>query len=228
MPGDLPGGKYTVPLIGAWWPQAPSTLRTGASHWRAQQREQEQYAQDLHRQWTQLAGRNQGHTADDLISRLREGEKRHLDLAEKYKVKADAFDRGADAIDSLREGLRGIADEYNQKIASVENSKDSAITKTAEIERLIAEANGFAEFKSAAAVTAITDAIQKILTAEGIAGSPQEFLKKSWAHFTNGPPKPQRGLAMCRVPVLQDECRGRSATPVGWPARVRALPVASW
>ncbi len=140
--------------------------------------EQEQYAQDLHRQWTQLAARNQGHTADDLISRLQEGEKHHLDLAEKYKVKADAFDRGADAIDSLREGLRGIADEYNQKIASVENSKESAIAKTAEIERLIAEANGFAEFKSAAAVTAIMDAIQKILTAEGIAGSPQEFLKQ--------------------------------------------------
>ena len=192
MPGDLPGGKYTVPLIGAWWPDAPSALRTGASHWRAQQREQEQYAQDLHRQWTQLAARNQGHTADDLISRLQDGEKHHLDLAEKYKVKADAFDRGADAIDSLREGLRGIADEYNQKIASVENSKESAITKTAEIERLIAEANGFAEYKSAAAVTAIMDAIQKILTAEGIAGSPQEFLKSHGLN-TNGSPKPATG-----------------------------------
>ncbi len=203
-----------MPLIGAWWPQAPSALRTGASHWRAQQREQEQYAQDLHRQWTQLAARNQGHTADDLISRLREGEKHHLDLAEKYKVKADAFDRGADAIDSLREGLRGIADEYNQKIASVENSKESAIAKPAEIERLIAEANGFAAYKSEAAVAAIMDAIQKILTAEGIAISPQEFLKNQGLR-TNGSPKPATpdGDA-CRCWRLSDgRVHGASSRP---------------
>jgi hypothetical protein len=188
MPGDLPGGKYTVPLIGAWWPQAPWTLRTGASHWRAQQQQQEQHAQGLHRQWTQLAARNQGHTADDLISRLQQGEKHHLDLAEKFKVKAEAFDRGADAIDSLREGLRGIADEYNQRIASIENSKEPAIAKQAQIEQLIAEANGFAAHKSDAAVGTITDAIQKILTAEGNAMSPQEFLQSQGLNTRAGKP----------------------------------------
>ncbi len=91
-------------------------------------------------------------------------------------MKASAFEKGADAIDNLRQGLRGIADDYNQRIANIENSKEPAPMKAAEIERLIAEANGFAAYKSGAAVATITDATQQILTAEGLAMSPQEFL----------------------------------------------------
>lgn len=192
MGPDLPGGKYTPPLIGAWWPQPSTTLRTGAANWSAQQRDQESYAQDLHNQWIQLAAHNQGHTVDDLVSRFQHGEKHHLDLAEKYKAKADAFEKGADAIDSLRDGLRGIADDYNQRITNVENSKEPAPLKAVEIERLIAEANGFAAHKSAAAVAAITDAIQKILTAEGLTMSPQDFMK-SQGISTDAPPKGATG-----------------------------------
>ena len=189
MGADLPAGKYTLPLIGAWWPQSSATLRAGAAHWRAQQQQQqEQYAQELHSQWIQIASHNQGHTADDLVLRFQQGEKHHLDLAEKYKVKAAAFEKGSDVIDSLREGLRGIADDYNQRIANVENSKEPAPVKAAEIEKLIAEANGFAAHKSAAAVAAMTDAIQRILTAEGLATSPQEFLRNQGLS-TDGPPK---------------------------------------
>ena len=136
MAGDLPAGKYTVALIGAWWPQPSPALRAGAQHWSAQKQLQEQYAQDLHGQWTFLASANQGHTADDLVFRFQQGEKHHLDLAEKYQVKADSFEKGADAIDSLRDGLRGIADDYNQRIANVENSKEPEPMKVAEIQEL--------------------------------------------------------------------------------------------
>ena len=193
MPGDLPAGKYTAVLVGAWWPLPSSTLRAGAQHWGGQQQQQEQYAQDLRSQWTRLASGNQGHTADDLVSRLHKGEKYHLDLAEKYKVKADAFAQGADAIDSLRAGLRGIADDYNQRIANVESSKESGVTKAAEIEKLIAEANGFALHKSGAAVSTITDATRKILTTEGIRLSPEEFLKSRGLSTTTGLAKGNKG-----------------------------------
>ncbi|MCV7052414.1 DUF5631 domain-containing protein [Mycobacterium heidelbergense] len=195
MAGDLPPGKYTMALIGAWWPQPSSTLRAGAQHWSTLRQQQEQYAHDLHSQWTGLASRNQGHTVDDLVSRLQQGEKHHLDLAEKYNVKADAFERGADAIDGLREGLRGIADDYNQRIANIENSKDSAVTKAAEIEKLIAEANGFAAHKSAATVSTIMDATQKILTAEGLVMSPQEFLQNQGLNAATGGGLPAAGAS---------------------------------
>lgn len=192
MSVDMPPGAHTAALVGAWWPQSPAALRSGAAHWRAQQQQQEQYAQDLHSQWTQLAAHNQGHTVDDLVSRFQQGEKHHLDLAEKYAVKANAFEKGADVIDSLREGLRGIADDYNQRIANIENSKDPTLMKAAEIEKLIAEENGFAAYKSAAAVSAIMDAVQRVLTAEGVGMSPQEFAKNQGLSVEAGKP-PQMG-----------------------------------
>ncbi|WP_156766701.1 DUF5631 domain-containing protein [Mycobacterium sp. E2327] len=187
MGADLPAGKYTPVLIGAWWPQPATTLKVGAAHWRMQRQEEERYVQDLRAQWSQLAALNQGHTVDDLVARFQQGEKHHLDLAEKYMAKADAFEKGADAIDSLRDGLRGIADDYNQRIANVENSKEPAPIKAAEIERLIAEANSFSAHKSATAVSAISDAIQKILTAEGISMSPQDFLNSQGLDAENPP-----------------------------------------
>lgn len=193
MAGDVPAGKYSLTLVGAWWPLPSTTLRAGAAYWKGQLQQQELYAQDLHGQWVQLAAHNQGQTVDDLVSRFQQGEKHHLDLAEKYKAKADAFEKGADAIDSLREGLRGIADDYNQRIANVESSKEPAPIKAAEIEKLIAEANGFAAHKSAAAVAAIMDAMQKILTAEGLAMSPQEVLASQGLNSGGGAKAPAVG-----------------------------------
>src|ERR1700756_3791856 len=210
MAGDMPGGKYTPVLIGAWWPQSPMILRSGAQQWSAQAQEQEQYAQGLHVQWTALASQNSGHTVDDLVSRFQQGEKHHLDLAEKYNAKASAFEKGADAIDNLRQGLRGIAYDYNQRIANIEKSKEPAPMKAAEISQLIAEANGFAAHKSGAAVATMMDATQKILTAEGLAMSTQEFLSS-------------QGLGLGKQPAMgggtggagQSGNGGQSASPMG-------------
>ncbi len=96
MAGDLPAGNYTAALIGAWWPQPSSTLRASAQAVGAcSSSSRNSTPKDLHNQWTQLASRNKGHTVDDLVSRFQQGEKYHLDLAEKYKTKADAFEKGA-------------------------------------------------------------------------------------------------------------------------------------
>lgn len=182
MAGDLPPGAFSGPLVGAWWPQSSATLHAAAKHWLLQQQQHEQYALDLHREWTRLISQNEGHTADDLVSRFQQGQKHHLNLAEKYKAKADAFEKAANAIDNLREGLRGIADDYNQRIGAVERSKVPVIAKGAEIERLIAEGNGFASHKSGDAVAAIMDATQKILSAEGTGKSPHEFVGVQSTH----------------------------------------------
>ncbi len=176
MAADWPSGNYTARLVGAWWPQPASVLHAAADHWSAQQQQQERYALELHNKWTRLAAQNQGHTADDLISRFQRDERLHIDLSEIYKIKVYAFDKASDAVDGLREGLRGIADDYNQRIARVENSEESALVKTAEIENLIAEANGFASYKSGAAVAAIAESIQKIESAEGMVVSSHQFV----------------------------------------------------
>lgn len=178
MAGDLPPGKWSAVLVGAWWPQPPDLLRQSSQHWGSAAAEQEHFAQDLRNQSNQLS-RNQGVTADDLIERFHDGEKFHLDLAEKYGAKRDAFNSGAGAMETLRSGLRGIAEEYNQKISEIEKHAGigSSATAAVKIAALITEANSFAAHKSGTAVAALTDAVQKILKAEGVGMSPQEFLK---------------------------------------------------
>ncbi|GAT07610.1 DUF5632 domain-containing protein [Mycolicibacterium novocastrense] len=192
MAGDLPPGKWSPALVGTWWCQSGATLRQAGQHWGTQSQEQEKYAGDLRTQWQQLAAGNSGRTADDLVSRYQSGEKLHMDLAEKYGTKRDAFNSGADALDNLRSGLSGIAAEYNQRISEIENRPGgigAGVAKMAAISSLIAEAQGFAAHKSAAAVANIMEAVQKILTAEGISMSPQEFVK-SQGISTEAPPPP--------------------------------------
>lgn len=188
--GDLPPGKWTSELIGAWWPGPPTTFRHAAQSWGDQAQQQENYAGGLGTTGQQLS-RNKGVTADDLVGQYHDGKNFHFDLAEKYLKKQAAANSAADAIDNLRSGLRSIADDYNQKISEVEKSLNSksglaAAMAVAKIVELIAEANASAAHKSAAAVASVMDAIQKVLTAEGQDISPQEFLKSHG--LDSGPP----------------------------------------
>lgn len=204
MAGDLPPGKWSPALVGTWWCQSGASLRQAGQHWGTQSQEQVKYAGDLRTQWQKLAAGNSGRTADDLVSRFQSGEKLHMDLAEKYGTKRDAFNSGADALDNLRSGLSGIAAEYNQRISEIENKPGgigAGVAKMAAISSLIAEAQGFAGHKSAAAVSNIMDAVQKILTAEGLSMSPQEFLQSQGiGNASASPPDPQKaaeeGLGM--------------------------------
>lgn len=216
MAGDLPGGKWTPQLIGVWWPQASIGLRQSSQLWGTQASQQEQFAQDLRSQQGAL-GRNKGATADDLIERFRDGQKYHLSLAEKYAVKRDAFSAGADAIDNLREGLRGIADEYSRKIEEIERqasrhpgSRPAAAAKIAE---LIAEANSFAAYKSEAAVAAIGAAVQRILTAEGSGLSTQQFFASQQLDTANPRPEDPQQAAKAGLEASGLGDQGNNSTP---------------
>ena len=158
---DLPPGKWTAALIGPWWP-APSTALRGASqHWNQVCAQQQQYSQDLRNQWTGIAAHNQGHTADDLIARYQHGEKFHLDLAEKYRTKAAAFDSGADAIDYLRSRLSDIANSGNKEIDEILASKKPLPEQLAEVQAVQARCNADAANASRNAVDKIMAATQK-------------------------------------------------------------------
>lgn len=184
--GDLPPGKWTPSLIGPWWPGPSAGLGEAASHWGAQSKGQEKYGTDLKTQADRLT-RNQGATADDLVERFLNGRTFHYKLARKYKEKEDAFKSGQQAIDTLRETLSGIARDYGKQIEQIESSQTNAVMKLARIAGLITEANGKAATASITAVSTITDAVQKILTAEGITTSAQDFLNSQGINTT--PPK---------------------------------------
>lgn len=164
---DLPPGTWTAALIGPWWPAPSTALRAGAQYWSEACVEQQLYSQTLRTQWTLFAAHNQGHTADDLIERFQQGEKFHLDLAEKYQTKASAFNSAADATDYVRSRLSDIANAGNKEINDILASKRPLPEKLAEVQAVQVRCNADAGNASRDSVDKMMAAMQKfsILTA---------------------------------------------------------------
>nr|WP_082946828.1 DUF5631 domain-containing protein [Mycobacterium sp. ACS4054] len=192
MGADLPPGIWTAALIGPWWSGPSTDLRAAAQHWSQACVEQQLFSQDLRNQWTVIAAHNQGHTADDLISRYQEGEKFHLDLAEKYQAKAGAFNSAADAVDYLRSRLADIANTGNREIDQILASKKPLPEKVAEIQAVQLRCNGDAANASAAAGDKLMTATQKILDAEGVGGDARTWAREQG--FNAGAVQPPRSI----------------------------------
>lgn len=209
---DLPPGRWTALLVGPWWP-APSTAMRGAGqYWRQLCLEQEEYSQGLTSLQNMLAANNQGHTADDLVARYRDGAKFHMDLAEKYQKKAEAFDSGADAIDFLRSRLTEIASKGDQDIDRILASKEPLPQQLTEILGVQARCNADSANASRDAINKIVGATQKILDAEGIGAD-----ARTWARdhgFNSDGASPPR-------PITADDL----GTPINPPPRFGGGPV---
>lgn len=191
MAGDLPRGKWSAVLVGPWWPAAPTGLREGSQHWQEHSGAQENFVGILNSTRDQLS-RNEGVTADDLVSQYDDGSKFHMDLAEKYRDKGDEFGSAAEQVDGLRASLTAICDHYNKAIDDIVNQahKDALSVALAEqqIIQLISEANEQAAAKAAAAAAAMTTCLQNILAREGLTTSAQDFMASQGIHSET--PKP--------------------------------------
>lgn len=179
MAVDLPPGEWTAALIGPWWPLPSVTLRGAAQHWSQACAEQQFFAQTLRGQWMTITASNQGHTADDLISRYQQGEKFHLDLAEKYQAKSNAFNSAADAVDYLRSRLTDIANTGNREIDNILASKKPLPEKVAEVQAIQLRCNADASNASMAAADKLTTATQKILDAEGVGADARTWAREN-------------------------------------------------
>lgn len=190
MAADLPPGKWSAALVGAWWPAPSTSLRAGAQYWSQQSGVQQDYSHTLRNQWTKIAAHNQGHTADDLVSMYQQGEKFHLDLAEKYRTKSTAFDSGADAIDYLRSRLSDIARSGNKEIDDILASKKPPPEQLAEVQAVQTRCNGDAANASRDAVDKLVAATQKVLDAEGIGGDARSWAQSNGFNVNTASPPP--------------------------------------
>nr|WP_156737623.1 DUF5631 domain-containing protein [Mycobacterium sp. E735] len=192
MAVDLPPGKWTAALIGPWWPMPSTTLRGGAQHWSQACAEQQFFSQGLRSQWMMIAASNQGHTADDLISRYQQDEKFHLDLAEKYQAKSAAFDSSADAIDYLRSRLTDIANAGNHEIDQILASKKPLPEQVLEVQAVQLRCNGDAANASMTAGDKLVAATQKILDVEGIGADARTWARQNG--FNTGDVRPPQQI----------------------------------
>jgi hypothetical protein len=214
--------SWAASLVGPWMP-TPETVAAPhdwSRHWSNESRLQEHFAQDLQIQARQLS-RNQGRTADDLIERIHDEQTFHLDLAEKYQLKARANDSGAGALDHLVTRLNSIAQTGSDEINSVIASKKDAVTKLAEIQAIQARCNAEAATVSAAAVATLISATQQVLTAEGIATPAQEWMRANGIGLDN--PQAPKSVGADDLPALSD-VRGRPLPANAGPPAASAEP----
>ncbi|REA06982.1 hypothetical protein C3R25_21425, partial [Mycobacterium tuberculosis] len=80
MAADLPPGRWSALLVGAWWPAQPDAPMAGVTYWREAAQLKRNEANDLRNERSRLAV-NQGRTADDLLERYWRGEQRLATIA---------------------------------------------------------------------------------------------------------------------------------------------------
>ncbi|MCT9034423.1 hypothetical protein N7U24_21040, partial [Mycobacterium tuberculosis] len=118
MAGDLPPGRWSALLVGAWWPARPDAPMAGVTYWREAAQLKRNEANDLRNERSRLAV-NQGRTADDLLERYWRGEQRLATIAHQCEIKSDQSEQVADTVNYLRDRLTEIAQSGNQQINQI-------------------------------------------------------------------------------------------------------------
>lgn len=114
-----------------------------------------------------------------------------MDLAEKYQIKASAFNSAADATDYLRSRLTDIADSGNKEINDILASKKLPPQKLAEIQAVQARCNADGANASRDAIDKMMAATQKILDADGAGGDARSWARANGFNTDDASPPPQ-------------------------------------
>lgn len=116
---DLPPGEWSAWLVGASWPAPPTEPTREVSFWSGHADVKGQEASELDKVLTFFGQNNSGHTADDMIAKLRTGIKRLRKVRDDCHAKSTANGRVADAVNHLRDRLTEIARQGNQEIDDI-------------------------------------------------------------------------------------------------------------
>ncbi|UGT93404.1 DUF5631 domain-containing protein [Mycobacterium ostraviense] len=188
MPADLPPGKWSMLLVGAWWPARPDSPAAGVSYWSQAGKVKREEASDLQNTRSQLAV-NKGRTATDLLERYWRGEQRVATIAHQCQVKSEQSDLVADAVNNLRDRLSEIAKSGNAEIDRILSGNGPTEAKVAAVNAVIVEKNASASHAGANAISNIVDATQRVLDAT-IGGDARKWLRDHGVNL-DGPPPPQ-------------------------------------
>ncbi|WP_412768884.1 DUF5632 domain-containing protein [Mycobacterium canetti] len=188
MVADLPPGKWSALLVGAWWPARPDAPMAGVTYWREAAQLKRNEANDLRNERSRLAV-NQGRTADDLLERYWRGEQRLATIAHQCEIKSDQSEQVADTVHHLRDRLTEIAQSGNQQIDQILASKEPMEAKVTAVNAVIERSNIDAANAGRTAMSNIIDATQQVLD-ETIGGDAHTWLRDHGVTLET-PPRPR-------------------------------------
>lgn len=186
---DLPPGEWSAWLVGTSWPAPPFEPARAIDFWSRHADVKEKEAAELDKILTFFGQNNRGHTADDMIAKLRTGIKRLRKIRDDCRAKSTASSRVADAVNHLRDRLTEIANQGNKEINDILSRQGSVESKLPEINGVIAKANALATSAGIDANSAIVAATQSMFNDMDVDGDAQKWLQEHGANFGR-PPTP--------------------------------------
>jgi hypothetical protein len=189
MQVSFPPGEWSVILVGDKWPtdSTMSSLGAGMAHWdelEASYRDHEnQLLQAISGPLSEAT--QQGITADDIRESYRKGAEHDRQLADRFGVYKNAFSCVHDSMETLRQELTSLAEEGNQEINDIKNSKEPEGTKATQIVAAIQKYRALANLAAAKYGENVLDAVQSILDAQGSGQSAREFAQTHGIDISN-------------------------------------------
>lgn len=174
---DLPTGKWTELLIGDQWPGSETLnilLRNGAAREEAAS-QFERYADYLHNVSEENLAVQEGLTAEDVRRTFLLGELTAREIANSNSVKSNSYRSVHRHITGFRDELRALAEEGNEAIYKVDQSKATFPDKIAEIVGIIRNIKIRSAAKAASTAGEIYSEIQAVLAIQDIDTSARAF-----------------------------------------------------
>jgi hypothetical protein len=182
---DYPQGKWTPHLIEPHWPHGASTdAAVAAARNRGNvQLQYENYGIDLANARNGPLSEQEGEAADAARSAFLNGERHAIGVAERNGVKKKAYETAANAFESLRQALTGVAARGNAAIDEILTSK-GGLEKVGKVAHVISESQMYSARASMQCVDQLKGALQDILTAQGDGRSPDQWAKDHGINLT--------------------------------------------
>jgi hypothetical protein len=195
----FPPGEWSFLLVGDQWPDDQDLMalsngkvnrgqiKTGFAH----------FADMLRNAQTGPLAEQQGYTADDLRNAFRQGENQARQVAEKNGVKESAYGTAYDSMVSLQHDLTDLANEGNQRIKEIQDSKEPIEAQVPQIVASIQQYRALANIAAAKYSGNVFDAMQRILDEEGTGQSARQFAQTHGVDVGNmfRQPEDQEALA---------------------------------
>lgn len=194
----FPSGEYSILIVGDQWvyDQDLMALLHGKTNRGNIKSGFSNYADMLRNAQSGPLSGQRGHTAEDLRNAYREGELRAREIAEKNGVKENAYGSAYDSMVSLQHDLTNVADEGNNRIKEIVESKEPVEAKVTQIVAAIQQYRVLANMVAAKYSGNVLDAMQQIFDAEGTGQSARQFAQSHGLDVGNmfRPPSDQSEL----------------------------------
>ncbi len=174
---DYPSGEWSPILVGHVWPNGANLtiITNAASNFASTAANYHRFSDRLEHARSGPLAIQQGRTVEDLREAFRRGENSAREVGEKNETKRASCQYAYDSASEMRSELAAIAEEGNNRIKKILESKEPIDAKIDSITDVVFDCQSRANGKAASCGSNILGSIQTVLDRDGIPKSSWQF-----------------------------------------------------